>query len=202
MLPTQLLWINLVATVALALPIAFEAREPDVMLRPPRQPDAPVLSSFVVLRTVLVAVLMCVGSVGLFLWEYRLELPRQGHEVAMREAQTMAVTTVIMFQIFYMLHCRSLREPIFRKGFFRNRTVFLGIGVLVLLQLGFIYLPFMQLGFGTAALSPQALALCALVGAIVLPVISVEKWLRTRKRDSEARKLGGALRPPERVPVG
>jgi Ca2+-transporting ATPase len=202
MLPTQLLWINLVATVALALPIAFEAREPDVMLRPPRRPDAPVLSSFVVLRTVLVAVLMCVGSVGLFLWEYRLELPRQGHEVAMREAQTMAVTTVIMFQIFYMLHCRSLREPIFRKGFFLNRTVFLGIGVLVLLQLGFIYLPFMHLGFGTAALSPQALALCALVGAIVLPVISVEKWLRTRKRDSADKRQRVSLRPPERVPVG
>jgi Ca2+-transporting ATPase len=202
MLPTQLLWINLVATVALALPIAFEARERDVMQRPPRRPDAPVLSPFVVLRTVLVAVLMCAGSVGLFLWEYRLELPRQGHEVAMREAQTMAVTTVIMFQIFYMLHCRSLSDAIFRKGFFRNPTVFLGIGVLVLLQLGFIYLPFMQTVFGTAALSPEALTLCALVGAIVLPVISVEKWLRTRKRDGGERRQRVALRPPERVPVG
>ena len=45
--PTQLLWINLVATVTLALPLAFEALEPDVMQRPPRDPDAPVLCRFV-----------------------------------------------------------------------------------------------------------------------------------------------------------
>ena len=50
MQPAQLLWINLVATVALALPLAFEAMEPDVM-RPPRPPDAPVLSPFVLTRT-------------------------------------------------------------------------------------------------------------------------------------------------------
>jgi Ca2+-transporting ATPase len=202
MLPTQLLWINLVATVALALPLAFEARERDVMLRPPRPPDAPVLSTFVMLRTLLVAVLMCAGSVGLFLWEYRLELPRQGHEVALREAQTMAVTTVIMFQIFYMLHCRSLRESIFGRGFFRNPTVFLGVGVLVLLQLGFIYLPFMQAVFGTAPLAPHVLGVCTLVGAIVLPVISAEKWLRMRKRNQRAPQQRLPLRPPERVPVG
>jgi len=43
MLPTQLLWINLVAGVTLALPLAFEAKEPDVMNRPPRDPKEPVL---------------------------------------------------------------------------------------------------------------------------------------------------------------
>ncbi|WP_143177572.1 cation-translocating P-type ATPase [Cystobacter ferrugineus] len=180
MLPTQLLWINLVATVALALPLAFEAREPDVMKRPPRHPDAPVLSGFVVMRTLLVAVLMCAGAIGLFLWEYHTEAARSGHEVAVREAQTMAVTTVIMFQIFYLLNCRSLRDSFLRIGVFSNPFVYLGIGVLVLLQLGFIYLPFMQAVFNSAPLKLEALGLCALVGALILPVISVEKAWRSR----------------------
>ncbi|PTL85278.1 HAD-IC family P-type ATPase [Vitiosangium sp. GDMCC 1.1324] len=201
MLPTQLLWINLVATVALALPLAFEAREPDVMKRPPRRPDAPVLSGFVVTRTLLVAVLMCVGATGLFLWEYNLEVARSGHSVAIREAQTMAVTTVIMFQIFYLLNCRSLRDSSLRIGLFSNPFVYLGIGALVLLQLGFIYLPFMRKVFHTAPLTLEALGLCALVGAIVLPVITVEKWWRSRRaRRERGRRL--PVRVPRRATVG
>jgi magnesium-transporting ATPase (P-type) len=203
MLPSQILWINLVATVALALPLAFEAREPDVMQRAPRPPDAPVLSGFVVVRTMLVAALMCAGSTGLFLWEYNAEVARVGHEVALREAQTMAVTTVIMFQIFYLLNCRSLRDSVLRIGLFSNPTVYIGIAMLVLLQMGFIYLPFMQRMFGTVGLTLEALGLCALVGASILPVIGVEKWWRSRR----ARQEGGPgrqapLRLPRRVPVG
>ncbi|MFP4470281.1 MAG: cation-translocating P-type ATPase, partial [Bacteroidales bacterium] len=57
-LPVQLLWINLVAAVALALPLAFEAKEHDVMRRPPRKPDAPLFNRFVTYRVVLVSLLM------------------------------------------------------------------------------------------------------------------------------------------------
>jgi Ca2+-transporting ATPase len=180
-LPTQLLWINLVTSVALSLPLAFEVKEPDAMERPPRTPDAPVLGRFVLLRTLLVAVLMAAGAVGLFLWEYWTEVPRQGHEVALREAQTMAVTTIVFFQIFYLLNCRSLRSSVFQVGFFANRTVFAGIAALLALQAGFIYLPFMQAVFGTAALQPEAIGLAALAGASVLPFISLEKALRNRR---------------------
>jgi Ca2+-transporting ATPase len=192
MLPRQILWINLVASVALSLPLAFEVAERDVMRRPPRPPDEPVFGGFLLGRTVVVAVLMAAGAVGLFLWEYGTEVPRAGHEVALAEAQTMAVTTITSFQIFYMVTCRSLRGSVWRIGFFSNPSVFVGIGALVALQLGFIYLPFMQRVFGTASLSPQALGLSALAGAIILPVISVEKaWLSWRQRKRPPR--GGAV---------
>ncbi|ATB32709.1 cation-translocating P-type ATPase [Melittangium boletus] len=180
MRPTQLLWINLVATVSLALPLAFEAREVDVMRRAPRNPDEPVLSHFVVMRTGLVALLMTAGAIGLFLWEYTHERPRAGHELALVEAQTMAVNTVISFQIFYMLMCRTLTGSLRKVGLFSNPTVFVGIGVLVLLQAAFMYVPFMQRVFGTAPLSPGAMGLSILVGAVVLPVVGLEKWLRQR----------------------
>lgn len=119
-------------------------------------------------------------AVGLFLWEYWTEAPRTGHEVALREAQTRAVSTVVFFQIFYLLHCRSLRASVFKMGLFSNWTVVAGIGVLLVLHAGFIYLPFMQSVFGTAALQPAALALSALVGASILPLISLEKARRRR----------------------
>jgi Ca2+-transporting ATPase len=201
-LPTQLLWINLVASVALSLPLAFEVEEPDTMNRPPRATGTPIFGRFVILRTLLVAAVMTAGALGLFLWEYWTEVPHQGHAVALREAQTMAVTTVMFFQIFYLFNCRSLRTSVFQLGFFSNRTVFVGIFTLLLLQAGFIYLPFMQSIFGTAALTPGAIALSALVGAVVLPLISLEKRLRGRSAPSaevpRRSAPGDAVAPPWR----
>ena len=177
MAPTQLLWINLVATVALALPLAFEAKEPKLMRRPPRSPDAPVLSGFVIMRTFVTAVLMTIGAVGLFLWEYHAN----GETLdAMKTGQTMAVTTVIMFQVFYVLNCRSLKDSLLSIGLWSNMTVFIGIAALLLLQLGFIYLPFMNAIFGSLPLSAKDLLVASVAGMIILPVISVEKLLRNR----------------------
>lgn len=183
MSPAQLLWINVVASVALALPLAFEAKEPDVMSRPPRRPDEPIFGAFVVIRTVVAAALMTAGAIGLFLYEHGIST---ADEAALAKAQTMAVTTVVMFQIFYMLGCRSLRGSIVSIGLFSNPTVFIGIGVIIALQLAFIYAPSMQTLFGTAPLAARDLALSALAGMVILPVISVEKRLRSRTKGARA----------------
>jgi magnesium-transporting ATPase (P-type) len=188
--PSQILWINLVSAVALSLPLAFEVGERNIMRRPPRDPQAHVMSGFLVARTVLVALWMAAGAVGLFLWEYRAELGQQGYTTALAEAQTMAVTTVVLFQVFYLFNCRSLSDSVWKIGFFSNRRVFYGVGVLAVLHLGFIYLPPLQQVFGTAALSPQSLGLCALVGSLILPAIALEKaWLNraARRREQGAR---------------
>ncbi|MDX2176548.1 MAG: HAD-IC family P-type ATPase [Candidatus Sumerlaeia bacterium] len=179
--PVQILWINLVATVALALPLAFEAMEPKIMSRPPRRLDEPVLGPFVVARTVIVSLLMTVGALALFWYEWTVAQAAGGDpEAALKEAQTMTVTTVVLFQIFYLLNCRSLKDSVLKIGLFSNNTVYLGIGALLLLQLGFVYLPFMNMLFGSAPLPIEAWLKAALAGAVILPVISLEKWWRAR----------------------
>jgi Ca2+-transporting ATPase len=92
----------------------------------------------------------------------------------------MAVTTVIMFQVFYVLNCRSLKGSLLSIGLWSNMTVFIGIAALLLLQLGFIYLPFMNAIFGSLPLSAKDLLVATAVGMIILPVISVEKMLHNR----------------------
>ena len=161
------------------------------MRRPPRRPDAPILSGFVLARTALVAVLMTAGAIGLFLWEYDLELARGAARAtaALSEAQTMAVTTIILFQIFYLLNCRSLRDSARTIGLWTNPAIYVGIGGLLLLQLGFVYLPFMHQIFGSAPLALDAWLVAALVSAIILPVISLEKWARkVRQRNDRDRR--------------
>jgi Ca2+-transporting ATPase len=175
-LPVQILWINLVATVALALPLAFEAKEPDVMSRPPRRPGTPLLGGFVAFRTVLVAVLMAAAGIALFLHEYRRDLAH-GDEpgLALREAQTMVVTTVVLFQVFYLFNCRSLKGSVFRIGLFSNPAVWAGIAALLLLQAAFVYLPLFHTLFASAPLDGVEILKSAAAAAVVLPVVSLEK---------------------------
>ena len=178
MLPTQLLWINLVAAVALALPLAFEVKEPDVMKRPPRKPDAPLFNRFITFRVFFVSLLMTAGTILLFNMQYASALESGINPPdAQSKAQTSAVTFVIIFQIFYMLNCRSLRDSLLKIGFFSNSTIFAGIGIVLVLQVVFIYAPFMQSIFETTALDTNDLLLATGFGFLVFPVIGLEKWL-------------------------
>jgi len=186
---TQILWVNLIASVALSIPIAFEVLDRGAMDRKPRRRDAPIFSSFVGIRTVAVATLMAVAACLLFLWEYHRSIGAvsgsvtgAAHATALAEAQSIAVTSVILFQIFYLLHCRSLTNGLGALGWFSNPLIWLGIGLLLVLQCGFIYLPFMQTLFGTTALDGQAWLRVVLAAAVILPAISLEKWLWRRSR--------------------
>jgi Ca2+-transporting ATPase len=185
MSPSQTLWINLVASVTLSIPLAFEVLEPGTMSRPPRPPDEPVFSRFLVFRLVLVALLMAGGACSLFLWEY-FRIVGSGpiiqslHKAALAESQTVCVTSITFTQIFYLLNCRSLRHSILTQGLLSNPSVFIGIAVLLLLQACFIYLPPLQILFGSAPLDLYGWLHAILAGALVLPVISLEKWVRWR----------------------
>ncbi len=194
--PVQILWINLVAAVALALPLAFEVPESDIMRRPPRDPAAPVLSRFVVWRTALAALLMTAGAVGVFQWYFGDFLDQATASdaapgSALAQAQTMAVTTVIMFQIFYLQTSRSMRDSALSIGLTSNPAVYVGVGTILLVQAAYIYLPPLQAVFGSAPLGLTDLLIAALVGFLIVPVVAVEKWLLRR---------AAARRPDPRLP--
>lgn len=178
MLPTQLLWINLIAAVALALPLAYEVKEPDVMQRPPRRPDEPLFNSFVTFRVIFVSLLMTTGTIVLFNMQYDSGLSAGlDAPAAQAKAQTIAVTFVIIFQIFYMLNCRSLKDSLWKIGWFSNPVVYMGIGTVLVLHAIFIYAPFMQNIFGSEPLTPKDLLWATAFGFAVFPVIGLEKWI-------------------------
>ncbi|MEE4242461.1 MAG: HAD-IC family P-type ATPase, partial [Desulfopila sp.] len=160
MKPTQLLWINLVAAVALALPLAFEAKEPNIMRRRPRDPDSPVFSSFLILRTILAAGLISAFALILFSYHYDRQLAMGVDQMlALRESQTLAVTTVVFSQIFYLLNCRSLSGSVFRIGLFSNWVFYAGVSIVLILQAAFIYAPFMHSIFASLPLESSDLLL-------------------------------------------
>ncbi|MFE3849130.1 cation-translocating P-type ATPase [Flavobacterium sp. LB3P45] len=179
--PVQVLWINLITAVALSLPLALEAMEPDVMNRPPRKPNKPLLSSLIIFRMILVSLVMAGGTIGLFLWEYNIELSRgMEHSLAISEAQTMAVTAMVLFQVFYLIDCRSLNFSVNKIGLFSNPFIYIGIATVLFVQAAFVYFPFMNRWFHSSPLKAVAWGMSAMVAFSILIIISIEKWIQRK----------------------
>lgn len=180
-LPLQVLWINMTSAVLLGLTLAFEPREPDVMERPPRPVNRPILSTELIVRTLFVGGFILVAGFGLF----EIELWR-GREI--EAARTAAVNVVIMVQTFYLFKCRSLDKPLSEVGWFTNPWVFVGAGAMFAVQLLFTYVPVMNEVFGSAPVHPLTWLYSALVGAMVFVVIAIEKRLALHRRVEGARR--------------
>ena len=101
--PPQILWINMVTSVTLALAISFEPHEHDVMLRPPRPTGQPLINRFGLWRLVFISVLLLVFTFGTFFWLTH-------HDASIEFARTAAVNAMIIGQVFYLVNSRFLFE--------------------------------------------------------------------------------------------
>lgn len=174
-LPVQILWINMTTAGFLGLALAFEPKEPGLMLRAPRVPGSPILSNMVISRILLVSLLMLGGA----FWLFECAL-LQG--ATLEEARTAAVNVFVLIELFYLFNCRSLEKAVFRLGFFSNRWVLGGAVTMFCLQLAYTYLPLMNRLFQSA---PVGLALWGqtfVVATSVFLIVEVEKMLWRKGR--------------------
>jgi magnesium-transporting ATPase (P-type) len=169
--PVQILWVNMITAVTLALTLAFEPAERNVMQRSPRDPKEPILSGLLIWRIIFVSLILVAGTFGLFLWELA-----QGASVEL--ARTVAVNTLVMFEIFYLFNSRYLLAPsLTREGLFGNRYALYAIGLLIVMQLAFTYSAPMQALFATTAMSLDAWLRVIVVASSVLILVEIEKLL-------------------------
>ncbi len=177
--PVQILWVNMVTAITLSLALAFEPMEDNVMERSPRKRDEPLLGKLFIWRIVFVSIL--VAGFTFFMFEF---FRGQGAEMA--EARTVAVNTLVAGQLFYLLNCRRMNDSAFSKDFFKNRTVFMAIGGLILLQMFLVYVPFMNDAFDTAPVEFTHWLYPLGAGIIVFLLVELEKFLfeRIKKKKS------------------
>ncbi len=175
----QILWVNMVTAVTLALALAFEPPEADIMRRPPRPTDATILDRYFLGRIAFVSLLVGLGTFSMF------HLAR-GWGLPIAHAQTLAVNTLVAFEVFYLFNTRFILAPTLSlAGLFGSRPVLLAAGLVALAQLGFTYLPFMQFLFGSAGLAATDWFFCLAPGAALLLLVEAEKAV-TRARRSPA----------------
>ncbi|MDR4987511.1 MAG: cation-transporting P-type ATPase [Bacteroidales bacterium] len=168
--PVQVLWVNMVTAVTLALAISFEPMEERVMKRPPRAPDEPILGKMFLWRIVFVSFL--IG--GFTYWVYN---HMQSLGVELETARTTAVNTLVAGQLFYLFNCRKIKLPALGKGFFNNKYAFIAAGALIVLQLFFVYTPFMNTFFETAPIEASYWWYPLMAGLAVFVIVELEKFI-------------------------
>ncbi|GGY41651.1 carbonate dehydratase [Bacterioplanes sanyensis] len=170
--PTQILWVNMLGSVVLAITLAFEPAESQVMRRPPRNSSQPILSSFLIWRIVFVSLVFAAGIFGQF--ELALLMGRD-----LEVARTMAVNTLIAMEVFYLFSMRYGQSTSMTwQGVVGTKPVFIALTLVVIAQLLFIYAPFMQGIFDSQPLKVTDLLLIVATGVAVLVIIELEKQIR------------------------
>ncbi|TVP51394.1 MAG: HAD family hydrolase [Halomonas sp.] len=174
--PLQALWVNMVVAITLGLALAFERGEADLMQRKPRDPSAALLDMFLLWRVIFVSILLLAGVFGIFSW-----LIAQGESVAL--ARSGAVNMLVAGSAAYLINSRFLiTSTCSINGIFGSRPVWFAIGLVMLLQIAFTYVPFMQLIFASEGLSLAHWAVIAAASVAIYVVIELEKAFWRSKR--------------------
>jgi len=166
--PAQILWVNMVTAITLALALSFEPMEDNVMERKPRAGNEPILGKLFIWRIIFVSFMIGGITLGVFNYLYNNGL----NEVA---ARTVAVNTLVFGQLFYLFNCRSIKHPSLGKGFFGNKYAFMAAGTLLLLQMAFVYVPFMNTFFKTNPIDFSYWLYPLITGLIVFFLVELEK---------------------------
>ena len=178
----QILWINMVTSVALGLVISFEPHETDVMLRPPRAVDRPIVTGFGLWRILFIGLALVAYTLLVFFW-----MKSQGASDAL--ARTVALNALVIGQVFYLLNSRYLlNSALSLKAHTGNKYLPVGIVAVVILQLLFTYTTPFQTIFGTEAVPLRIWPWLLAGGVVFYLVVEAEKFV-IRSSDSLRRLI-------------
>lgn len=170
----QILWINMVTTVALSITLAFEPTEPGAMRRPPRPVGEKLLSGRLLWRILFVSVLMVAGAFGTYAWAIERGLP-------VETGRTIAVNVLVAMEIFYLFSVRYVHgTSLTWEGVLGTRAVLVGVALVAAAQVAFTYLPFLQRIFDSRPVAAADGLLIIGVGVALLVVVEIEKRVARR----------------------
>ena len=179
LLATQILWINLVTDGPPALALGVDPPDEGLMEQPPRPIGEGVLTPRMWRGIVFIGVVMAVGTL------YVLDASLPGGFVDgsgnLPYAQTMAFTTLMLFQVFNIVNARSDEKSAF-VHLFANRWLWAAIGVSLALQAAVVNLPLLQRAFGTVRLSSGDWLYCLVVASSVLWLRDLSKLIGRSRR--------------------
>jgi Ca2+-transporting ATPase len=188
LLATQILWINLVTDGAPALALGVEPADPDIMNQPPRPRGEGVITRRMWAGIFFVGAVMAAGT--LIVLDASLPGGMFEGSGSLGYGQTMAFTTLMLFQLFNVVNARSDERSAF-SDLFTNPWLWAAIGLSVLLHVLVLHVPFLQEAFSTVSLSASDWLACAAVASSVL-------WLReVSKVMTRAATPAGASEPSQ-----
>lgn len=176
--PLQILWMNLVTDGFPALALAMEPPEPNMMERPPHDPQESIFARGLGWYMVRVGIVFAILAVSLMLWAYHYTHEGAGAGFGNPDRwKTMVFTMLCLSQMGHAIAVRSDSRLAVQMSQFSNPYVLFAVVVTTILQLLLIYLPPLRNFFGTHLLSWSELAVCVGFSSLLFVWIELEKTL-------------------------
>ncbi len=171
LMPTQILWVNLVTDSLPALALGVEPVEKDIMAKKPM----PKSSGFFTKGSVAHIFGMGVMVAALTLTSYCLGLFVIDGK-SMEVAQTMAFLTLAIGQLFHAFNLKS-NVSLFKSGFFNNKYLCLAFLVGIALQAIIYFVPFLADVFGIVMLSGLQTAIVLVLSIAPIIIMEIAKFI-------------------------
>ena len=182
----QVLWVNMVTAVTLSLALAYEPAERGIMRRPPRASGGPIVNRSELGFVVVVSLLIGGATMGVF---YGVAATGVDVEVA----RTEAVLMLALGQLAYLFNCRFLTRSSLTVDVLRgNRVVWWSALALIVLQVIYTYVPFMNLLFESRPLPAASWILPIAVSIAIFLAVEALKALRSRSSRPALALKGGS----------
>jgi magnesium-transporting ATPase (P-type) len=167
----QILWVNMVTAVTLALALAFEPAEKNVMHYPPRPSNEPLITNTLITRVIFVSILMIAVTFIAFEWELS-----RGSSIEI--ARTAAVNMLVVGELVYLFNIRHFTTSAFNtETLLGNPTAIVVSILLISFQLLFTYAPVMQSMFQSQGLDMLSWLVIISLGIVKFFIVEVEKTI-------------------------
>lgn len=171
LLPAQILWLNVATNGVTDVALAFEPGEEEQYRRPPRDPTAGILSRLLIERSIIVALVMAAGALGVFIWE-------MGEGANLEYARVAALTTLVTFGLFHVFNSRSVQRSAFRKNPLTNKFLFVATVSSFAIHLGAMYFEPTQMLLRIQPLTLDTWLRLVPIALSVLAVVEIHKLFR------------------------
>ena len=178
-LSLQVLWLNMINSLTMTVPLAFEPKPQGLMQKPPRHPNEPLLTPKLLRRILVVSLFNWILIFGIFEWT-------KFTTGDLAVARTMAIQSLVAARIIYLLSISqmgtSLINVLRHQSVVTPRTPILlvGIGAAVVLQIMFSQWGVMNLLFATAPLTWQQGLICLLPMLPMVPTAALVNWMESK----------------------
>ncbi|MDJ0620205.1 MAG: cation-transporting P-type ATPase [Calothrix sp. MO_192.B10] len=168
-LSLQVLWLNMINSITMTVPLAFEPKSQGIMQQPARNPNQPLLNRKLFRRILAVSVFNWILIFGMFEWAKLTT-----GDIAV--ARTMAIQSLVAARVIYLTSISQLGISL--ANYVRRRStsitkapiLILGIVAAAMLQIVFSQWGFMNALFETAPLTFNQWLICLLPMLPMIPM--------------------------------
>jgi Ca2+-transporting ATPase len=182
----QILWVNLTTDGLPALALGVDPPDPDIMRRPPRNPQESVFNRRIMALMAVMALNITFVIIPLFYWYlksggyYAAGVSAAMKEEILLKGQTIVLAMMVFFELVNAYNNRSDRHSLFKVGFFKNRWLNWAILSSVVLAIIVIQVPALDPVFHTSILNTKDWIVVTLAALTIFPVVEITKWILNR----------------------